>query len=109
MFDATALQQTLAIARDAALILLALEGLLVGAAALLLIRATARGLRSLVPQFKLFMHKAQRTSSQVRGVIERAMLLLCMPFIWLNRASVQLTALARRLHALFGSAQPKGR
>jgi hypothetical protein len=45
----------------------------------------------------------------VRGVIERAMLLLCMPFIWLNRASVQLTALARRLHALFGSAQPKGR
>jgi len=109
MFDVATLQETLAVARDAALILLAVEGLLLATLTLLLFRAAVRGLRRLVPRMYLFMLDAQRTTSRVCGSIQRAMALMCAPFVWLNNVSANLALFARRLHAFFGSASPKGR
>jgi len=109
MFDVATLQETLAIARDAALILLAVEGLVLATLILLLFRAVVRGLRRFVPRVSLFMRNAQRMTSRICGGIQRAMALMCVPFVWLNKASAKLVSVTRRLHAFFGSASSKGR
>jgi len=109
MLDVEMLQQILHIARDVAVILLALEGLVAGAIVFLVMHAILRGLRQLVPQTVRYIAKAQHAVALARHAIQRGATFVCAPFVWLNRASAQVRALANRLNAVFTGFSAKGR
>jgi len=68
--------------RDGALILLALEGLVLGALPLLVLYYLTRGLRKLLPQVVPALRRAQEGMRRAQAVIERIMAALRAPFLW---------------------------
>jgi len=90
-----------AIARDWAIILLALEGLLLLAAPLFILLKITQGLRWLKPRVAPLMRKAHHYLGQANGVVQRSTFIVERPFIWTLSAKSGIQASTSALkHAL---------
>lgn len=85
--------ETVAIARDIAIILLALQAFVVCLVVLLVSWKTTSGLRAFVPRFDAFLKRTQMTFSRVTDGVDRAMQIVRAPFEWLNRTADQARAI----------------
>jgi hypothetical protein len=82
--------QVLDVSANVAVILLALEIMVLGLAPLFILLKITQGLRRLIAWFVPAMRTAQARVRQAQKWVERAMALLRAPFLWGNRASAML-------------------
>lgn len=82
--------ETLAIARNCAVILLALEVLVLLAVPLFVLLKVTQGLRRLMPKIRPAMRKVYQVELRVTGVVDRGMKGIRAPFVWLASAGETL-------------------
>lgn len=87
----------LAKSRDGALILLAVEGLLLGAVPLVALYYVTKGLRQLLPQVRPGLRRAHEALLRVQALVERVMAGLRAPFLWGHGVIAGLRALGSKV------------
>ncbi len=92
--------EILAKSRDGALILLAVEGLLLGAVPLLVLYYVTKGLRRLLPQVRPGLRRAHEGFLRAQAVVERLMEAVRAPFLWGHGVVAGLRALASRVRRI---------
>lgn len=86
--------ESLGLARDAGLILLGLEFLILGAIPLLVLRAVTRALRGFLPRVRPGLRQAAGVVMNVQGGVQRAMDAVASPVIRLHAARAQVGGVA---------------
>lgn len=92
--------EILAKSRDGALILLALEGLLLGVVPLVALYHATKGLRRLLPQVRPGLRRVHEGFLRAQEVVERLMAALRAPFLWGYGVVAGLRALASRVRRI---------
>ncbi len=82
--------ETLTIARDCAVILLALEVMVLLAVPLFVLLKVTQGLGRLMPKIRPAMRKAYQVELRVTGIVDRGMVGIRAPFVWLASAGETL-------------------
>ena len=90
----------IATARDWALILLALEAIVLALVILLVLRQTTRGLRRLVPRAALLLSRADRGLARFRDLVERAMKAIARPLVWVVSTFAGVSAGLKRVRRI---------
>ena len=90
----------IATARDWALILLALEAIVLALVILLVLRETTRGLRGLVPRAALILSRAERGLARLRVLVERAMTAVTRPLVWVISTFAGVSAVLERVRRI---------
>lgn len=86
--------------RDWALILLALEAFVLSLVFLLVLREATRGLRGLVPRAALILSRAERGLARFRVLVERAMMAVTRPLIWVTSTFAGVSACLKRVRCI---------
>ncbi|MBC7236300.1 MAG: hypothetical protein H5T69_10695 [Chloroflexi bacterium] len=89
--------ETLAIARNASVILLALECLVLGALPLAILYIATRFLRRLLREARPFLSKATESVHRLLGHVDSGLSMVARPFIWLNARHAAWSAFWQRI------------
>ena len=87
----------LAKSRDGALILLAVEGLLLGAVPLVALYYMTKGLRRFLPQVAPAFRRTHEELLRIQALVERLMAGLRAPFLWCHGVIAGLRALGSKV------------